>query len=90
MERAFLTIRVNEQNGLPFFFLSSVYIANVLYSHFFASSVWSGLLHRLLCEPLEKLSAPPTGVIVFRCTLHTMVSVISRVNTLEVMLPRIA
>lgn len=72
-----------------FFFVFCLYRQCFVLS-FFATSVWSGLLYCLLCEPLEKLSAPPTGVIVFRCTLHTMVSVISRVNTLEVMLPRIA
>lgn len=57
---------------------------------FLDTSVSSGPLHCLSREPLEELSAPLAGVIVFRSTLHTIVAVVSQANTLEVMLLCIA
>lgn len=57
---------------------------------FLATSVWSGPLHCLSREPLEELSAPPAGVIVFRHTLRSIVAVIAQAYTLDVMLLRIA
>lgn len=90
MERAFLTIRVNEQNVFPFFLLSFVYIVSVLYSPFllplcglglytaFHVNHWkSFLLHWLVLSSLD-------------ATLRSIVVVVFQANTLEVMLLRIA